>query len=141
MSSSSRRSSSPKNSTRKNRGNAMDDIEQGFARKTATSARRNYRRQSHKITLEFSAKKAQQMEELSRGLHELDKISHQLKNADDRRDLNAMAERYADSSNPNLEKMRKNIQFWKDKVSYESNPTRKGGRRRNKRKRTHKRNK
>ena len=98
-------------------GNATIDIRQGYARKSARSPRRDYRKTQHKVTLDMSALNAAKIAELARGLSEFDQLYHQLHLSTDKKELNDMAERYANSNNPNLERMHENIQFWKNKIN------------------------
>ena len=111
-------------------GNATSDIMHGFAKKNARSAKRDYRKVQHQITLDVYSQKAANIAELVRGLSELDNIYHKLKTVQDKKDLREMAERYANSENPNLQRFQENIAFWQRKAD---DAERTGGKKKSKR--------
>lgn len=77
------------------------------------------------MTGEFSRDKALKMAELAAGLYELDHIYAQLKLAQDKKDLREIQEIWASKENPDLELLKNNIRFWREKAEMS------GGTRRN----------
>lgn len=137
-------------SSRSSRGNATDDIEQGFSRKNASGPRRTYKIH-RRVESEVAHTKGVKQAEYAQGLLELHEVSYKLKTQQDKKDLNDMIENLAEnmdkSLNSNglldrraLDRLKELIRFWNDKADMsqasrsqasrsQASPSRIGGRR------------
>jgi len=95
---------------------ANTDLVQGFARRSYSSSRRPYRKEQLKLTAEFANKKALVEAQVAAALYEYEKIYKKLRDEKDKADLRFMMDRLADSQNPNLKNLEKNIRFWREKA-------------------------
>jgi hypothetical protein len=95
---------------------ANTDLMQGFARRSYSSSRRPYRKEQLKLTAEFANKKALVEAQVAAALYEYEKIYKKLRDEKDKADLRFMMDRLADSQNPNLKNLEKNIRFWREKA-------------------------
>lgn len=127
-------------SSRSSRGNATDDIEQGFSRKNASGPRRTYKIH-RKVESEVAHTKGVKQAEYAQGLLALHEVSYKLKTQQDKKDLNDMIENLAEnmdkSLNSNglldrraLDRLKELIRFWNDKADMsQASQSRIGGRR------------
>ena len=111
---------------------ANTDLMQGFARRSFSSSRRPYRKEQLKITAEFANKKALTEAQVAAALYEYEKIYKKLVTEKDKADLRFMMDRLANTQNPNLKDLEKNIRFWREKAGLPIGGGRKSRRRRNK---------
>jgi hypothetical protein len=95
---------------------ANTDLMQGFARRSFLSSRRPYRKEQLKITAEFANKKALNEAQVAAALYEYEKIYKKLVKEQDKADLRFMMDRLAETQNPNLKDLEKNIRFWREKA-------------------------
>jgi hypothetical protein len=95
---------------------ANTDLMQGFARRSFLSSRRPYRKEQLKITAEFANKKALTEAQVAAALYEYEKIYKKLVKEQDKADLRFMMDRLAETQNPNLKDLEKNIRFWREKA-------------------------
>lgn len=127
-------------SSRSPRGNATDDIEQGFSRKNASGPRRTYKIYRG-VESEAAHTKGLKQAEYAKGLLELHEVSYKLKTQQDKKDLNDMIENLAENMDATLnrnglldrralDRLKELIRFWNDKAEMsQSSVSRIGGRR------------